>query len=165
MMTIRAATAEDVHAIWAIRTRAILTSCLSHYPKAIVTAWAQAPMPDDFEDVLTDLHAIIAEELDIHKKTTILGFGFIDIEQSRFESLFVDPNAASKGIGKMIAETLISNAKKADLTELHLSSSLNAVDFYQKMGFTALEETHWQHPAGFTLASVSMTTQLTLTNG
>ncbi|MDB0034829.1 GNAT family N-acetyltransferase [bacterium] len=160
-MNIRTATAKDVQRIWEIRTRAILESCLSHYPKAIVTAWAHSPMPDNFDKILIDLNAIIAESIDVHKKTTILGFGFIDIEQSRFESLFVDPYATGKGIGKMVAETLISSAQKADLTELHLSSSLNAVDFYQKMGFTALEETRWQHPAGFTLASVSMSTQLT----
>lgn len=91
MITIRTATAKDVQRIWAIRTNAILKACLSHYPKEIVTAWAHSPMPDDFDKILVDLNTIVAESTDIHAKTTILGFGFIDIEQSRFESLLLTP--------------------------------------------------------------------------
>ncbi|WP_064791674.1 GNAT family N-acetyltransferase [Shewanella woodyi] len=160
MINIRAATIADTCNIWALRTKAISQACLSHYPKEVVKQWAASPMPSNFAEILISLHAIVAEDIGENKQSTLLGFGFIDKEQGRLESLFVDPKTSRKGVGKLIATALISSAQQANLTQLQLSSTLNAVNFYQSLGFISLEQSSWQHPSGFELASVSMSKQL-----
>ncbi len=152
---IRKATKFDASAAWAIRTQAILISCSSHYSKETVSSWSSAPMPEGFADVLIQHNALVFEA-----RKQLLGFGFVDIQQSSLEALFVTPDCAGKGYGKRIANELLSIARLAGVKRLTLSSSLNAVKFYQSLGFSVDEETLWQHPSGFDLACVSMTKQL-----
>ncbi|NRB24824.1 GNAT family N-acetyltransferase [Shewanella sp.] len=47
----------------------------------------------------------------------------------RLEAAFVDPDAAGRGIGKLLAAELEVQAKKAGVKELSLSASLNAAGF------------------------------------
>ena len=112
-------------------------------------------MPDSFAETLLQQGAVVLEH-----QGELLGFGFVDIAQGQLEALFIAPNSAGKGYGKQIAEELLTMAEGAGVRQLALSSSLNAVVFYQGLGFKIVEETCWQHPAGFDLQCVSMTKQL-----
>lgn len=178
MIEIREATAHDVSAIWKIRVEAILQGCSSHYTRHEVDAWANSPMPEQFEQVLLSLGAIVAAKLsDIteeglkatslpekkRESERLLGFGFIDIEQSRLEAAFVSPSAVGMGIGALLTRALIDKAKKAGVQTLSLSSSLNAVGFYKKLGFKAIKETSWTHPHAGKLACVKMDKALHVT--
>ncbi|QFU21944.1 GNAT family N-acetyltransferase [Shewanella eurypsychrophilus] len=86
----------------------------------------------------------------------MLGFGFIDAAQCRLEAVFVDVEAVGMGIGKLLATELEVQAKKAGVEELSLSSSLNAVGFYQELGYIAGDETQWRHPSGIKLMCIPM---------
>ena len=152
---IRKLTKADVSRVWAIRTQAILLGCCSHYNHETVSNWSSAPMPDGFADVLVHHGALVFEE-----QNQLLGFGFVDIGQSSLEALFVSPDCAGKGYGKLIASELLSIAANAGVKRLTLSSSLNAVKFYQRLGFESKKETLWVHPLGFEIASVLMEKQL-----
>lgn len=152
---IRKVTTADVSRVWQIRTQAILHSCCSHYSHETVSSWSSAPMPDGFADVLVHHEALVFEV-----QNQLLAFGFVDIQQRRLEALFVTPDCAGKGYGKLIASELLLVAKRAGVKQLTLSSSLNAVKFYQGLGFVAKEETLWVHPLGFEIASVVMAKQL-----
>ncbi|MEZ9819939.1 GNAT family N-acetyltransferase [Shewanella sp. 10N.286.45.A1] len=152
---IRKATKADVYRVWQIRTQAILISCSSHYSQETVSSWSSAPMPDGFADVLVHHEALVFEV-----QNQLLAFGFVDIQQRRLEALFVTPDYAGKGYGKLIASELLLVAQRAGVKQLTLSSSLNAVKFYQGLGFVAKEETLWVHPLGFEMASVVMVKQL-----
>ncbi|MCL1093383.1 GNAT family N-acetyltransferase [Shewanella kaireitica] len=152
---IRKATTADVSRVWQIRTQAILRSCSSHYSHEIVASWSSAPMPNGFADLLVHHGALVFEV-----QNELLAFGFVDIQQSRLEALFVTPDCAGRGYGKLIARELLLVAKRAGVKQLTLSSSLNAVKFYQRLGFVAKEEILWVHPLGFEITSVVMEKQL-----
>lgn len=152
---IRKATKADVYRVWQIRTQAILIGCSSHYSQQTVSSWSSAPMPDGFADVLVHHEALVFEV-----QNQLLAFGFVDIWQCRLEALFVSPDCAGKGYGKRIASELLLNAKRAGVKTLTLSSSLNAVKFYQGLGFVAKENTLWGHPSGVDIASVNMSKPL-----
>ena len=176
MITTRTVTSQDVSRIWQIRTDAILEGCSTHYTRYEVQTWAGSPMPEAFTEVLLSLGAIVAVELvdelsveqvaealgecgsNIQGDTPekILGFGFIDAAQCRLEAVFVDPEAVGMGIGKLLAIELEVQAKKAGVKTLSLSSSLNAVGFYKKLGFNAGDETRWRHPTGIELMCIPM---------
>lgn len=151
MALIRKANEFDVDRIWEIRTQAILKECVSHYSKEIVDSWGNSPMPNDFGNILFSLGAIVLEE-----KEHIVGFGFVDTKNHSLESIFIDPEFIGRGFGKQIANELISIAKKSGLYSLKLSSSLNAIKFYESIGFIAGKETFWKHPSGFDLACIPM---------
>ncbi|WP_305465443.1 GNAT family N-acetyltransferase [Photobacterium leiognathi] len=152
MTLIRKADKCDVSRIWEIRTQTILKTCVSHYSNEVVFSWANSPMPDDFDEILLSLGAIVLEEHEY-----IVGFGFVDTKNNSLESIFVDPRFTGRGFGKKIANNLIHKAKKSGLYNLRLSSSLNAIKFYESMGFVAGEKTSWKHPSGFELAYIPMT--------
>ena len=152
MPSIHKAKKSDVTRIWDIRTQAILNVCATHYAADAVSAWANSPMPECFDEILLSLGAIVLED-----QGDLVGFGFVDSENSTLESIFVDPRSIGRGYGKQIADELQSIAKKAGVETLKLSSSLNAVEFYKSIGFKAGKETFWEHPSGFSLGCVPMT--------
>ncbi|MBW8183720.1 hypothetical protein [Shewanella nanhaiensis] len=78
MINIRAVTIADTCDIWTLRTKAISQACLSHYPKEVVKQWAASPIPSNFAEILINLHAIVAEDISEDKRSTLLGFGFIN---------------------------------------------------------------------------------------
>ncbi|KFA99867.1 MULTISPECIES: GNAT family N-acetyltransferase [Vibrio] len=151
MISIRKANKLDVSRVWEIRTQAILNTCVSHYSDATVISWANSPMPIDFDEILVNLGAIVLEDQEY-----IIGFGFVDTENASLESIFVDPSFIGRGYGKKIAHELISIAKESGLHSLQLSSSLNAIKFYESLGFIAGEKTFWTHPSGFKLGCAPM---------
>ena len=90
----------------------------------------------------------------------IIGFGFLDSQMRAIEALFVEPRFARRGVGSAILASLESAARHAGVRRLMLSSSLNAVNFYEATGYRAVQETIWRHPAGFSLSCVEMVKEL-----
>ncbi len=153
-----------------------MQGCASHYTKYECETWSGSPMPENFTEILLSLGAIVAIEtlespmeklgakgleesvsgIQAKGLERILGFGFIDTARCQLEAAFVDPKAVGMGIGKLLATELEAQAKKAGVEALRLSSSLNAVGFYQKLGYVAGDETQWQHPSGIKLMCVPM---------
>lgn len=153
---IRKATEADEDATWRARTASIRCLCTSHYGEQLAEAWASAPRPDDFVAIIQDRDFLVAEF-----KSGIVGFGFIHRQHAEMEALFVAPDFARRGIGTALLAALEAKARQAGLKRLSLSSSLNAVSFYEVAGYLAIEETTWHHPAGFNLRCVEMAKALT----
>ena len=143
---IRKATPADREAIWQVRTAAIRGLCKSHYGEELVEAWARVPPPGDFVEVIRERDFLVAECSD-----EIVGFGFINRQSAQLEAILVAPDFARRGIGTALLAALEAMARQAGLSRLTLSSSLNAVGFYNAAGYRAIEETTWHHPAGFSL--------------
>lgn len=155
MSSIRKAKQSDVKRIWEIRTQAIMQTCVSHYAEDAVSLWAASPMPEHFDEILLSMGALVLEY-----QEEVVGFGFVDTTKSALEAIFVDPRFVGKGFGKIIAHELLLISKKADVRIVRLSSSLNAVKFYESLGFQAGEQTYWRHPAGLELGCIPMSKAL-----
>lgn len=151
MLSIRKAKQPDVKRIWEIRTQAILQTCVSHYAEDAVSLWAGSPMPTHFYEILLSMGAVVLED-----QEEVVGFGFVDTTKCALEAIFVDPRFTGKGLGKIIAEELLLISKKADVRVVKLSSSLNAVKFYESLGFQAGEQTFWRHPTVLELGCITM---------
>lgn len=148
----RLATHNEVSAIWQIRTRAILKGCASHYPHCLLARWSGVEMPVHFSNVLLNNQAIVL----VDDSDQLIGFGFIDRLSSSLEACFVDPCFAGQGYGKRLVRALEAQAIEVGLSTLSLSASLNAVGFYQQLGYEKGEMTPWKHPAGFTIDAYVM---------
>lgn len=154
-VTFRPATPADVPAVWQVRTESIRSLCSGYYSAGDIEAWAGAPMPDGFAELVHTRDFLVAEQ---HR--SVVGFGFLHRQAAELEALFVAPCCARRRIGTALLSALEAIARDAGLRSLKLSASLNSVDFYTAAGYQRLGETTWSHPAGFRLACVGMTKRL-----
>jgi ribosomal protein S18 acetylase RimI-like enzyme len=79
---------------------------------------------------------------------------------SYIAALFVDPKWQRMGFGKLITREFEKIARQRNLTKLELSSTLNAVPFYRRLGFESIAKIPYNHPSGFSLPSVRMVKRL-----
>ncbi|MDR2754587.1 MAG: GNAT family N-acetyltransferase [Planctomycetaceae bacterium] len=65
--------------------------------------------------------------------------GFIGLDKTKIEMLFLDPDHIGKGLGKQLIEfaLLNFNADSVDVNE----QNVHAVEFYKKLGFETFERT------------------------
>jgi len=66
--------------------------------------------------------------------------GTITIINDYIGTVFVNPEYHSKGIGTKLMETIENLAKERKIEKLRLQSSINAVDFYEKLGYSKREK-------------------------
>jgi putative acetyltransferase len=76
------------------------------------------------------------------------------------QGLYVSPSAGRRGVGRQLLRTLEERARAFGLESLGLDSSLNAVAFYERAGFEALERLTKTISPGVERASVRMSKRL-----
>ena len=71
-----------------------------------------------------------------------VNFGSAVAPKYSVSNLYVKPELHSMGIGLLLVEQLIKDAKNNNANTFHVPSSINAIGFYERMGFTIDEEQH-----------------------
>ena len=66
--------------------------------------------------------------------------GTITLIKDYVGTVFVNPDYHFKGIGEKLMETIENLAKERKIENLRLNSSINAVDFYEKLGYKKGEQ-------------------------
>jgi len=149
LVQFRRAGREDMTSMWRVRTRAIQDIPRCHYGERDIARWASAPMPDGFGEVVAKMDVIVAE-----RDGQVVGWGFLDKSAARLEAIFVDPGSQRGGIASRAVAILEGLAREAGIRRLSLSSTLNAVPFYERMGFERRTAAKYRHAAGFDLDCV-----------
>ena len=141
MTTVREATELDAEGILDVHTRSVREICGPHYPPEQIEEWAGSKTAELFKASMAEDETFVVAEAD----SRIVGFGVL--ADAEIRALFVDPEHTGKNIASQILQTLEQMATEAGLLELHLKSSLNAVEFYRRKGYQG------DNPAGHELAS------------
>ena len=155
-LTLREAPRLDREALWRIRTRAIRETCCSHYNAADLERWYTATMPAEFGIATKSRQYLVVEAEGVPA-----GFGMLDLEKQEIAAVFVRPDFLRRGIGAMLLRQLESSARSKGLEKVHLSSTLNAVDFYRSEGYRTLGPGTYRHSGGFELDCILMDKALT----
>ncbi|BAN48194.1 GNAT family N-acetyltransferase [Metapseudomonas resinovorans] len=150
MLEIRRAWRCDAQAAYDIRLQAIRHQCGTAYSAEQVRAWTAVPLSNWYRD-LVESHFYLA-----CIKGRPIATGMIDLEKGEIGALFVLPEFMKRGVGKNMIAHLEDLARAAGLTDVHLEATLNAVDFYQRCGFTGDVESTYQSPSGLQLACIPM---------
>jgi putative acetyltransferase len=154
-LALRGVDLADAQPLWALRTRAIRELCAGYYPAADIAAWAATAMPPRFGEVLVLQRAVVVDEGE-----RAVGFGFLDRDDGEVAAVYVSPEVARRGVGRLILARLEADARTAGLATLRLASSLNAVRFYRAAGYGDERPDTFRHPGGFDLPCVRMTKRL-----
>src|SRR5215212_11957294 len=133
MLIIRKATQEDKEAIRRVHGRAIRETCASHYTTEVIEIWAGRLRAEKYAEAIDRYDFFVAEEDGV-----VVGFGELGRESGEIQGLYVSP--AGRGVGRKLLCKLEETARACGLKSLSLTSSLNAVPFYERAGFVAVEE-------------------------
>lgn len=147
----RPARSDEAARLWALRTQAVRATCISHYDAATVAAWSASPLPESYARMIAAGGAVLIEE-----DGELLGYGIVDLDGAEVEAMFVDPARGGRGLGARLMAEIDAIARTHGLPALTVASSLNAVAFYQAMGFRTIGEDAYAHPCGVSLACVRM---------
>jgi GNAT superfamily N-acetyltransferase len=85
--------------------------------------------------------------------------GWLDpaTDPARVRAMFVHPDYARRGLGRLILETSEKGARRAGFTTFELMATLPGVPLYQACGYSVVESTVIELPDGVTLETVRMT--------
>jgi len=141
-ITIRNARQVDRGAIWEIHIRAIKELCKSHYSERELQTWTEVLKPVRYEEQISKGPFFVAVAGD-----SIIGFGNLNQKSCEIEALYVDPDHAGRGVGIKILQALENQALNLGLKLLRLTSSLNAVRFYERAGYKPQKQKRWLLPS------------------
>ena len=136
MVVVRSGTDADRRAIHEIHVAAIRGLSSTHYGSDQIEVWASIPAPTgyDFED---DREPLFVAE----RNGSPVGFAQVDLDRQHFEKLYVRPDHARRGVASRLVERVESAARDAGLPSLTLVASLNALPFYERVGYEGVEAT------------------------
>jgi len=156
MITQRQALVADIPVLWELRTRAVRTSCASHYAPDIIDTWCAAPAPEKMAALLAAGGGLLEEE-----DGKVLGFAILNLDSGELDAAFVDPAQQGRGIARRLLAALDALAVERGFGRLFLSASLNAVPFYRAAGYVEVRREIYPHRSGLRLESVHMEKTLT----
>ncbi|MBV9926324.1 MAG: GNAT family N-acetyltransferase [Acidobacteria bacterium] len=155
MLNIRRARQEDKEAIWRVHGRAIRETCAGHYSADVIEIWAGRLRPEKYAEAIDRYEFFVAEV-----GGEVVGYGELGQETGEVQGLYVSPGVKGQGVGWKLLSTLEERARAYGLKSLSLTSSLNAVSFYERAGFRAVGEVTTTFGPGVERASVRMSKEL-----
>lgn len=90
------------------------------------------------QDQIDEGHVFVFEEA-----AAVLGFAVVLPRAdgaAELDALFVEPSVQRRGVGRRLADYALTVARARGGISLNLVANLNALGFYEKCGFQALEE-------------------------
>lgn len=139
-----------------LRTRAVRTTCASHYAPDIIDTWCAAPPPEKMALLLAAGGGLLEEE-----DGEVLGFAILNLDSGELDAAFVDPAQQGRGVARRLLAALDALAVERGFGRLFLSASLNAVPFYEAAGYVEMRREIYPHRSGLQLESVYMEKTLT----
>jgi putative acetyltransferase len=140
-ITIRRAKQVDKGAIWQVHIRSIREVCKTHYSERELQMWTEVLKPDRYAEQIGKGPFYVAVE-----DETIIAFGNLNKKSGEIEALYVDPEYVRRGVGIKILQALENEALDSGLKRLCLTSSLNAVGFYEMAGYRPQKQKRWLLP-------------------
>ncbi len=126
---VRRAAVEDLHAVHAVRQRAIRGSAAGLYDPDALEAWASGGLQDELRRKIESTAAFVA---------VVDGqvVGWANLDGAEVDQLYVDPNHGGVGVARRLYETIEDLARARGAPRLTAVASLRAVPVFRRFGFT-----------------------------
>ncbi len=130
----RPGTVEDGPGLKELYRLTVLANAKGSYPQEDVERWSTAFNLEAWPQRLQDLTVIVAEV-----GNELAGVASFDSEECLVQTCYVHPRFNRQGIGRQPLGLLEAKAKSTGCQQVTLDASLNAVPFYEKCGYRAIE--------------------------
>lgn len=136
-LDLRPYTASDRDATLAVFRRAIRGTASRDYTPVQIAAWSSDEIDPD---------GWAARRAAIRTQVAVLGgtlVGFIDVADDGYvDMLFVDPDAARRGVATALLGWVVTTARERGVARLTTHASLTARPFFEAQGFVVVAEQH-----------------------
>lgn len=153
---LRSATAEDCARILECHSAALTELCRSAYADTRLAEWVAGLTPEIYLPAIETDVFIVAEV-----GTEIAAFAEFDPSDGQIAAVYVHPRYFRQRLGTALYHRVEDEARKADVAELSLLSSLPAVPFYEHLGFAREAPTVMPLDGGIEIPCIPMTKTLT----
>lgn len=127
-VNMRIARPGDANHIYRLHTRSVRLLCKETYESEQLDGWLQGKTPEGYLDGISKGEMIVAE-----KGGQIVGFGHAI--PGEVLACFVHPSFVRQGVGRALMGMAVPMAQGGYSTPVKVVATLNAVQFYEKMGF------------------------------
>lgn len=152
---IRAARRSDLDAIAALQARSIMTLGLETYGEETCRAWARIGVQTRHTILASGTFLIVEQNGDL---VGVAGWTpdsrEPDCAWPRY--VFVAPEAGGLGIGRNLMAAIEHSVNAAGRSRMMLWASLNAVGFYEALGYRRLRPARWPIAAGIEMEHMLM---------
>jgi GNAT superfamily N-acetyltransferase len=152
---IRRAKPADAGVLASLHRASITELCAAAYSDEQLAAWTATLEPAMYEALMGTRDVLVAVEND-----TLVGLGVCDPSESLVNATYVAPHAVRRGIGTGLMVAMEGRLVAAGVGEARLNATLNAVPFYEALGYSAAGRTTNRLPSGVELPCMVMTKRL-----
>ena len=146
---------EDARAFLEVHHAAVRGLAAKDYPPEVVNAWAPLPIHDTQVEWiganLENEYRLVAE-IDGY----VAGIGVLVARNNELRACYVAPNATRKGVASALIWELEQEARRRNLTNLDVDSSVTAEPFYAAHGYEIRERGEHILDNGLPMACVKM---------
>lgn len=128
---IRKATKNDITMIYKVHVLSIIELCSSMYTPSQIYAWTHGLSPDRYIEGIENFEFYVTE----NAKGRISGLLIFNEEIGEVYALYIAPWEVQKGLGRSLMGLAESTIQNRGHMKISLKSTLNAISFYEKMGF------------------------------
>jgi putative acetyltransferase len=154
VITLRRATPADCAQIARVHEESIRGLGITSYTPEEVASWAAHLTPERYLPAIENNDFFVA----VAAGTGVIGFA--ELNGQEVAAVYVSPEHARHGVGRMLMDELIRLAGERGYETLHLCASANAVPFYEAMGFKVIEATTWRSRGGIDMRCLRMEKRL-----
>lgn len=129
LTALRLAHRSDVPAMTELHRASIRHYCVDHYPPDVIEDWVRPIKVEDYQDA--EQHSVVVAE----RSDVIVGFAVLKLDNPSIDKLYIAPFMGKQGIGSLLLSAIERMAREHGIDELSLSSTLNAVSFYEHHGY------------------------------
>lgn len=152
---IRPARADDAESIRQIHVSSVHALCGGHYSPQQLIALLGGRDAADYRAAIDDLGEYVVVAEDPRSRLT----GFAALYSAEVRAVYAAPDAV-RGTGRLLLAALESEALRRHVGALTLSSSLNALGFYEAMGYRRVSPALLTLADGVSMAVWSMSKRL-----
>lgn len=160
---VRWAKLSDMEGIHNAHMRSIQQICSRNYTTEQIEAWGGRKLDKELRSnaILNDLVWVVELEKSIE------GYGHLKFvpgeqgQEARMAGLFLTTRVFRRYFGKKLVELMFKECETRNVEFMSLDSTLNALDFYQKIGFKVAGEQKFEIFAGMHIECVPMNIHLT----
>jgi N-acetylglutamate synthase-like GNAT family acetyltransferase len=136
-VVIRYFTEEDSLEISNIIRRCFKEINSKYYPKSVIKFMSDLYTPQSIIERATKEQFFVYVD-----SNQVLGSGSINIAEKYIGTVFINPDFHRKKIGKQIMARIEKYSLEKKVKEVYVDSSLNAIDFYKKLGYKKIKMIH-----------------------
>lgn len=130
MPLVREASEDDRGAIYEVHVAAVQGVTSSTYSDVELAIWEATLSPDMYSLDRPDGLFLVVE-----RKSEIVGFVEASVTDPEIDKLYVDPRCQRNGVATLLVEEIEYRIRGHEESSLYVEASLNAVPFYESVGF------------------------------